>query len=96
LPLIDTKEEFNKALSAVAQLKYSNDYHALIVQKLQSEQDKMTKYTHLQHFTGGVSICQRNEQLKQYLKPALKKRDCSVAEILKRLLSCGSKEFKLT
>jgi hypothetical protein len=57
LPLIDTKEEFNKALNIVSQLKYSNDYHTLIVQKLQSEQDKMTKYAHLQHFTGGVSIC---------------------------------------
>ena len=56
----------------------------------------MTKYAHLQHFTGGVSVCQRNEQLKQYLKPALKKRDCSIADIMKRLLSCSTKEFKLT
>lgn len=64
LPLIDSKEEFQKALDQVSQLKYSNDYHNLIVQKLQSEQDKMTKYAHLHHFTGGVSVCQRNEQLK--------------------------------
>ena len=96
LPLIDTSEEFNKALALVSELKYSNDYHALIVQKLQTEQDKMTKYAHIAHFTGGISVCQRNEQLKQYLKPALKKRDCSIAEILKRLLSCQHKDFKLT
>jgi hypothetical protein len=56
----------------------------------------MTKYAHLKFFTGGISVCQRNEQLKQYLKPALKKRDCSIPDVIKRLVSCATKDFKLT
>lgn len=72
------------------------EYHNLIVQKLTAEQDKMTKYAHLKFFTGGISVCQRNEQLKQYLKPALKKRDCSIPDVIKRLVSCATKDFKLT
>jgi hypothetical protein len=63
---------------------------------MSSEKQKMTKCFHMQYFTGGISVCQRNEQIKAYLKPVLKKRDCSIAEILKRILSLSSKEFKLS
>ena len=56
----------------------------------------MTKCFHLQYFTGGISICQRNEQIKAYIRPALKNRDCSIAEVLKRILTLSTKDFKLS
>ena len=56
----------------------------------------MIKAFHLDFFTGGISVCQRNEQIKAFIKPAIKNRDCSIAEVVKRILSLSSKDFKLS
>ena len=60
------------------------------------ERRQMTKCFHLDYFTGGISVCQRNEQIKAFMRPALKNRDCSIAEALKRILSMSGKDFKLS
>ena len=56
----------------------------------------MIKAFHLDFFTGGISVCQRNEQIKAFIKPAIKNRDCSIAEVVKRILSLSNKDFKLS
>lgn len=60
------------------------------------ERKQMTKCFHLDYFTGGISVCQRNEQIKAFIRPALKNRDCSIAEALKRILTLSTKDFKLS
>lgn len=60
------------------------------------ERSKMTKCHQLQYFTGGISVCQRNEQIKAFIRPALKSRDCSIAEVVKRIFQISTKDFKLS
>ena len=96
LSMIDTKPEFEKYIHIVNALSFSNDYHRLVLKKLISERDHMAKYSHLRYFTGGISVCQRNESIKAFLKPAIRKRDCAVSEVLKRIQQIDAKEFKLT
>jgi hypothetical protein len=48
-------------MNEVEQFKYKNEYHQLIIQKMATEKQKMTKCFHMEHFTGGISVCQRNE-----------------------------------
>jgi hypothetical protein len=50
----------------------------------------------MKHFTGGTSICQRNEQIKTFLKSALKKRECTISEVVKRMLTIEHRDFKLS
>ena len=96
LPVIETTDSFEEQLAKVEGFKYQNEYHKLIIQKMAVERRQMTKCYHLDYFTGGISVCQRNEQIKAYIRPALKNRDCSIAEALKRILSISSKDFKLS
>ena len=77
-------------------MQFDNEYYKLIIQKLVNEKDIWPKYRHLQAFTGGVSVCQRNEQIKSYLKSALKKRECTLNEVIKRMLQIELREFKLS
>lgn len=96
LPVIETTDSFDEQLAKVEGFKYQNEYHKLIIQKMAVERRQMTKCYHLDYFTGGISVCQRNEQIKAYIRPALKNRDCSIAEALKRILSISGKDFKLS
>ena len=41
-------------------------------------------------------MCQRNEQIKTYLKAALKKRDCTISEVVKRMCTIENRDFKLS
>lgn len=86
LSLIDSKHEFDKYQHILTALDFKNEYHRLVIRKLLSERELLCKYAHLRHFTGGISVCQRNEQIKAFLKPAIRKRDCAVSEVLKRIL----------
>eukprot|EP00347_Sterkiella_histriomuscorum_P012508 403368312 len=96
LPIIENEQAFDMQLAEVNQYSFANEYFKLIIQKLTMEKKLWPKWCHMKYFTGGVSVCQRNEQIKTYLKPALKKRDCTVSETLKRLLTIDQKEFKLS
>lgn len=85
--MIEEESVFDQHLQDVNQITFSNEYYKLIIQKLTLEKQLWPKWVHLKHFTGGISVCQRNEQIKMYLKPALKKRECAVAEAVKRILT---------
>lgn len=63
-----------------------------------AEREKMTKCYHLNHFTGGISIQQRNEGIRSYIRPALKNdKDFALADAVKRILQVSEMElFKLT
>lgn len=61
LSMIDTKPEFDKYIHIINAVQFQNDYHKLVIKKLVSEREHMAKYSHMRHFTGGVSVCQRNE-----------------------------------
>ena len=77
-------------------LQFENDYYKLIIQKLINEKNQWPKWVHLHNFTGGISVCQRNEQIKVYLKSALKKRSSTISEVLKRMITIEQREFKLS
>lgn len=96
LPIIDRTSEFEKQLQKAESFKYTNEYHKLIIEKMSMERAKMTKCYQLQYFTGGISVCQRNEQIKAFVRPVLKSRDCAIAEVVKRIFQISTKEFKLS
>lgn len=71
--MIENQEAFDRQLEEVNLLQFENDYYKLIIQKLINEKNQWPKWVHLHNFTGGISVCQRNEQIKVYLKSALKR-----------------------
>lgn len=96
LPIIENEQAFEQQLREIMQIVFANEYHKLIMQKLGAEKRFWPKWAHLRFYTAGISVCQRNEQIKQFLKPALKKRESAVSEALKRVLNVDGKEFKLS
>ena len=94
--MIESQEIFEEEINLVSQMQFDNEYYKLIIQKLVNEKDIWPKYRHLQAFTGGISVCQRNEQIKSYLKSALKKRECTLNEVIKRMLQIELRDFKLS
>jgi len=64
LPLIETVDQFEESLQKVNQLDAANDYYKLILQKLTQEKKLWTKCYQMKYFTGGISVCQRNEAIK--------------------------------
>lgn len=83
-------------MNDIANYDFGNESFKLVIQKLVNEKMYWPKWVHLQHFTGGASICQRNEQIKTYLKTALKKRECTIAEVVKRMMTIEQRDFKLS
>lgn len=57
LSMIDTKPEFDKYIHIINAVQFQNDYHKLVIKKLVSEREHMAKYSHMRHFTGGISVC---------------------------------------
>lgn len=87
MPTIENQEGFEAQLKEVASIAFDNDYYKLIIQKLINEKNLWPKWAHAKSFTGCISVCQRNEHIKTYLKSALKKKDCTVAEVVKRMVT---------
>ncbi|CDW86622.1 far1-related protein [Stylonychia lemnae] len=96
LPIIENEQIFEQQIQEVNRFNFANEYYKLIIHKLSIEKKIWPKWVHLKHFTGGICATQRNDQIKLYLKPALKKKECAVQEALKRLLTIDQKEFKLS
>ena len=94
--MIENRTVFEEQLEEVSKFNFDNEYYKLIIQKLINEKEIWPKWQHMKHFTGGTSICQRNEQIKTFLKSALKKRECTISEVVKRMLTIEHRDFKLS